>query len=95
VSVPALDPEVMLELSKLSSDPTFMDRLMKGFHADTTRTRVGAVRCALVAQVHGSQGRRARAAGRALRASARRSSSTWRHASRSARPTRCACAPRS
>jgi two-component system, sensor histidine kinase RpfC len=37
VSVPALDPNVVLELSKLSSDPTFMDRLMKGFHADTTR----------------------------------------------------------
>jgi two-component system sensor histidine kinase RpfC len=37
VSVPALDPQVIEELTKLSSDPTFMDRLMKGFHADTTR----------------------------------------------------------
>jgi two-component system sensor histidine kinase RpfC len=37
VSVPALDTQVLEELSKLSSDPTFMDRLMKGFHADTTR----------------------------------------------------------
>jgi two-component system sensor histidine kinase RpfC len=37
VSVPALESHVIEELSKLSSDPTFMDRLMKGFHADTTR----------------------------------------------------------
>ena len=37
VSVPALDGQVIEELSKLSSDPTFMDRLMRGFHADTTR----------------------------------------------------------
>jgi two-component system sensor histidine kinase RpfC len=37
VSVPALDDQVLHDLARLSSDPTFMDRLMKGFHADTTR----------------------------------------------------------
>jgi two-component system sensor histidine kinase RpfC len=37
VSVPALDEQVLEDLARLSPDPTFMDRLMKGFHADTTR----------------------------------------------------------
>lgn len=37
VDTPALDPEVLADLTKLSSDPTFVDRLLRGFLSDTSR----------------------------------------------------------
>lgn len=37
VDVPALDPQVLLDLSQLSPDPTFVERLMRGFRSDTER----------------------------------------------------------
>jgi two-component system sensor histidine kinase RpfC len=37
VPVPALDPTVVEELAKLSADPTFLERLMRGFESDTRR----------------------------------------------------------
>ncbi len=37
VETPPLDPEVLHDLSALSSDPTFVERLLRGFRADTER----------------------------------------------------------
>jgi two-component system sensor histidine kinase RpfC len=37
VDVPPLDPQVLADLAKLSADPTFMERLLRGFRADTER----------------------------------------------------------
>ena len=37
VDTPALDPDVLVDLTKLSSDPTFVDRLLRGFLSDTSR----------------------------------------------------------
>jgi two-component system sensor histidine kinase RpfC len=37
VNVPPLDPKVIEELAHLSSDASFLDRLMRGFQADTNR----------------------------------------------------------
>jgi two-component system, sensor histidine kinase RpfC len=37
VEVPPLDPAVLEDLGRLSSDPTFVERLLRGFRADTER----------------------------------------------------------
>jgi two-component system sensor histidine kinase RpfC len=37
VAVPPLDATVVAELAELSADPTFLDRLMRGFQSDTER----------------------------------------------------------
>ena len=36
-SPPPLDPTVLEDLTRLSSDPTFIDRLLRGFKGDTER----------------------------------------------------------
>jgi two-component system sensor histidine kinase RpfC len=37
VETPPLDPEVLQDLVKLSADPTFVERLLRGFKGDTER----------------------------------------------------------
>ena len=37
VDVPTFDPNVLEDLNRLSRDPTFVDRLLRGFHSDTER----------------------------------------------------------
>jgi two-component system sensor histidine kinase RpfC len=37
VDTPPLDPTVLEDLTRLSSDPTFIDRLLRGFKGDTER----------------------------------------------------------
>jgi two-component system sensor histidine kinase RpfC len=37
VDVPLFDPNVLEDLGRLSSDPTFVDRLLRGFRGDTER----------------------------------------------------------
>lgn len=37
VDTPPLDPTVLQDLTRLSSDPTFIDRLLRGFKGDTER----------------------------------------------------------
>lgn len=37
VDTPPVDPNILLDLAKLSSDPTFVERLIMGFEADTDR----------------------------------------------------------
>jgi len=37
IDTPPIDPQVLADLGRLSSDPTFVDRLIRGFHTDTER----------------------------------------------------------
>jgi len=37
VDTPAVDPDVLKDLGRLSSDPTFVERLLRGFRSDTER----------------------------------------------------------
>jgi two-component system sensor histidine kinase RpfC len=46
VDTPILDPDVLEDLARLSTDPTFVDRLLRGFLADTSRL-VKELSCAL------------------------------------------------
>jgi len=49
VETPPLDPEVLKDLVRLSSDPTFVERLLRGFKGDTERL-VGEIGDALAAR---------------------------------------------
>jgi two-component system sensor histidine kinase RpfC len=46
VDTPILDPDVLVDLTRLSADPTFVDRLLRGFLSDTSRL-VGEISSAL------------------------------------------------
>ncbi|MEO8740190.1 MAG: ATP-binding protein [Casimicrobiaceae bacterium] len=37
IDTPVIDAQVIADLGRLSSDPTFVERLIRGFHADTER----------------------------------------------------------
>ena len=43
VDTPAVDPHVLADLGRLSSDPTFIERLVRGFRADAERLVVTIV----------------------------------------------------
>ena len=81
------------DLAGLSRDPTFVERLVRGFRGDCERL-VGEIgERSRQPQLRGGEGRGARAEGRRRSASARRcwcsSQSGWR----SPRTSRCGCAP--
>ncbi len=49
VDTPAVDPSVLEDLQRLSSDPTFVERLLRGFRSDAERL-VNAIGDALSAR---------------------------------------------
>jgi two-component system sensor histidine kinase RpfC len=49
VETPVVDPGVLADLGRLSADPTFVERLVRGFHSDAERL-VEAISAALAAR---------------------------------------------